>query len=846
MADQGLPAEPAATRSGSPELGWACALMALSGAAGLAWQMAWTLQLGVALGHEIVAVLGITAAVFAGFAVGAGWMGDRIERSRWPGRWYALLEAGIGVWGIGAALCLPDVLPLLSRALGEQPTPAWHALHAWGLPLLLLLPATAAMGATLPALTRQLGATTERPLPLGPLYAANTAGAVMGVLLTSFVLLPAIGLRAAGLAAGGANLLCAAIAWRCWSSQAVPEAPWAAPAAVSRPDRMRALGLLMLSGWLGIGYQALCLRVLAQVTENTVYSQAVLLTAFLLGTALGAALFHAWQGRGRVSAPAAIPALLVAMPFALAAGGLALLEAPWLAARPLAGAGPSLAGEALAGLAAMVPPTLVMGALFSAACQAAAEQGLRPGRAVALNAGAAALAPAGFGTLLVPALGAVTTLALLAAGYVALAVWHGTRSQRPSLLAAGLVTVAAIALLPPLRFVDLGPQERLVWHRDGGMGAVSVVVDEQKVSRLHINNRVQEGSSASGSLEARLAWLPLLTHPAPQRALVLGLGTGYTAYSAAMMPGVAVDAVELLPEVIEASRLFMAAPSAPTPLQPPRILAADARRFVQADGPRYDVIVADLFHPARAGAGSLYTVEHFAAVRQRLAPGGVFCQWLALHQMEMATLDSIVAAFGTVFPGGVVLLAGNSLDTPVVGLWAAADGGLPRRDTVAQRLAELGPALGARLDQARLVDATAVLGNLVGGPDTIRRMAARATPNSDDRPVVSHRAPWDAYGPRTSARQRLEALLDTAAMASARDPARMVAGTSADQARALSTYWSVRDRYLRIGMALRPEADAARLLARMEGPLSRLLDESPQFMPAADALAGLRAAATPR
>ena len=50
---------------------------------------------------------------------------------------------------------------------------------------------------------------------------------------------------------------------------------------------------------------------------------------------------------------------------------------------------------------------------------------------------------------------------------------------------------------------------------------------------------------------------------------------------------------------------------------------------------RYDVIVSDNFHPARSGSAALYTVEHFAAVRERLRRGGVFCQWLPLHQLDM-------------------------------------------------------------------------------------------------------------------------------------------------------------------------------------------------------------------
>ena len=48
----------------------------------------------------------------------------------------------------------------------------------------------------------------------------------------------------------------------------------------------------------------------------------------------------------------------------------------------------------------------------------------------------------------------------------------------------------------------------------------------------------------------------MLLHPAPRQALFLGLGTGVTASAATLDPALRVDAVELLPEVIEASAHF--------------------------------------------------------------------------------------------------------------------------------------------------------------------------------------------------------------------------------------------------------------------------------------------------
>ena len=53
--------------------------------------------------------------------------------------------------------------------------------------------------------------------------------------------------------------------------------------------------LLAATGLLGIGYEVLVVRVLSQVTEDTVYTFALLLAVYLLFTALGAALHPRWR-----------------------------------------------------------------------------------------------------------------------------------------------------------------------------------------------------------------------------------------------------------------------------------------------------------------------------------------------------------------------------------------------------------------------------------------------------------------------------------------------------------------------------------------------------------------------
>ncbi len=363
------------------------------------------------------------------------------------------------------------------------------------------------------------------------------------------------------------------------------------------------------------------------------------------------------------------------------------------------------------------------------------------------------------------------------------------------------------------------------------MAAVSVVEDADGVARLRIDNRQQEGTSATLRVDGRQALLPVFLHPAPRRALFLGLGTGVTASSAAEVPTLQVDAVELLPEVIAASVLFTHALSDGAPNPRLHLVAADARRYVRASDRRYDVIVSDNFHPARSGSGSLYTVEHFEAVRGRLDAGGIFCQWLPLHQLDLETLRSIVQSFVSVYPDGWAMLASNSLETPVLGLVGRGDAGRFDASALREHLASV--VLPERLANIGIEDEFALLGSFVAGPKALKRFAGNAAANTDDHPVVAYRAPRITYTPDSLPRDRLIALLRELSI----EPDELVAASpETELPRRLTAYWAARDRFIESGRAVRPSSDVQEMLAQVREPLLTVLRISPDFRPAYDPL----------
>ena len=814
----------------------------LSGAAALGWQFVWTYQFGLLLGHEFIAVLAVMAAFLGGLSLGAFAFHNVLSRSACPDRWFVASEILIAGWGLVVVYGLPHIASSVSQMISAEPSTTWHFLVAFGVPLFVLLPASLAMGLTLPALELQ----TVKKLP--QLYSLNTLGAVLGVLLIVFLALPMIGVKASAWACAVANIVAALIVFSTPKiKQPVQEI--AAVTAHAGVGRSFLWSALFATGLLGVGYEVLVVRILSQVNENTVYSYAIVLMTYLSGTSIGSCI----EKQHDTNQPQSIhrlERLLAHLLLAVCISGVALWWADVWVYIPK---NLPLLGEALAALLVLLLPSTAMGRVFAFLCELS-KQGARTsvGRAFAINTMGAAIAPILVAVLLFPSFGAGYSLAAIVLGYVGLILL--TRSMltaQPTPPAAkvrrfayafacgaSVLVVFGLASQKPLRFVDVPDGGHLAKYEAGILASVSVVVDREGVSRLHINNREQEGSSAQSAIETKLGLIPILLHPAPGRALFLGYGTGYTATTAARDTALKVTAVELLPEVISAADYFQKQTVANrTARAATKIAIADGRRYVQSGQDQFDVIVADLFHPARNGAGSLYSVEHFENIKQRLAPEGIFCQWLALHQMELGTLQSITAAYLKAFPNAIAVLASNSLDTPVIGL-------------ISKRGAQLGApfisiaAVEGRLrlfadttllNDAKLNNSAALLGTIFADSASLHQWVGTQEPNTDDRPIVIHDAPWTTYGATTSPRARLITLM----AASTARPTDVFVSESDQAYETLAAYWTARQAHLRLGAKVRAELDPEKMLNQIERPMLDILAASPEFQPAVDPLVSL-------
>ena len=750
-------------------------LFFLSGAAALGYQLVWAKMFSTGLGHEMPAVLAIIAAFMAGMALGAWGLDRFIPRSARAGLWLGGLELTIGAWALLMSFSIPSVNDFALRLIGLDPGGFKHWLIAFTIPALVLLPATAAMGATLPAMEKFLSALAPQNESIGSVYAANTFGAVAGTLLAPFVLMPTYGFSGTcvalamvnGLAGMGALVLArrtergvhAASTPARFASSKNSETSDRGTVKRSRlrdraPLSLRRLALtLFVTGLLGISYEVAGVRVLSQVLEGTVFTYAAVLAIFLLGTAAGAAAFHRWWRDVEVARLHA--SLLNAAAAAGLLGIIALARTPLIykSLRTLGDAPSAVLGaELLTALAVFGPVTFCMGALFSHLLAQVRAQRTRIGGVLALNTLGAAVAPALL-VLVLPWAGAKVTLLVVCLGYLLLVL------PRRWMKADGLFSLLIIGVvLSNLQIVETPPGSRAISHREGIMATVVVTEDAQSHRTLRVDNRYQMGGTAAADAEYRQAHLPLLLHPNPQRALFLGVGTGISLGAASLYPQLQADAVELVPEVVDAMKFFEAKNFSAAQFPNFKLHTADARRFVRVTEQTYDVIIADLFHPYRDGAGALYTREHFAAVRQRLATNGLFCQWLPLHQLDEATLRVIVHTFESVFPNCEAWLLRFNVEVPVVALIGRHESSTWETNLVESRLGEV--RLTGELKRMALTDSLRLHGHWLAGREELSRFADRAPLNTDDDQRVTFMAPHQAYQRAPKPYASLQALLD--------------------------------------------------------------------------------------
>jgi len=761
----------------------------LSGAAGLVYQVAWGKSLGLIFGNTVYATATVLAVFMGGLALGSAVLGRWGERVTNPVALYGWIELGVAVTGALSLLGLAGVRWLYVAAhpalAGSSATLV--ALRFAGAAVVLLLP-TFLMGSTLPIMVQ---GTTRSSAELGArvsrLYWVNTLGAVAGTFAAGFGFLPELGFRltvaiavalnvVAGVIslllsgrAGGGVLLAAPASSEPASANANPESPITAHSFVSGERFL--LATFALVGATAMAYEVGWTRLLATTAGSSTYAFTLMLGTFLVGIVLGSAAFDGWQAGGRTVTLGTYAATQTATALAALAFLISFQYMPEFVVYILRQTKESFEGLLLVQLAisaaAMLPAAIAFGfnfpvvTLLIAGKPGATRHAAAVGRAYAANTvgaiGGAVLA----GFWLLPSIGAFRLVAGLAAVNVVLALALQLRHQPRRPLAVGVhaglaLLVAAVAVTGAfydrqlasfnpvlywnlyserLTLQEMAATNDVVFLEDGMNATISVVRSEDYISE-RTNGKV-DASNRDVLTQLLMGHVGAVFHPAPKRALVIGFGSGMTVSTLTLYPEIEhIDCVEIEPAVIHA------APHLETlnrgVLRDPRvrIILEDARSYLLTTRESYDLIISEPSNPWIAGVATLFTTEYYREARRRLAPGGIFVQWVQSYSLFPDDFRMVLATFAPHFQQ-VSVWRGEYSDYLLLARQENAPLTLER---LRERLALSAP-LRADFDRLGISRAEGLLGYHRLDDQDLRRFMRGAALNTDDHTRLEYNAP---------------------------------------------------------------------------------------------------------
>jgi spermidine synthase len=685
-----------------------------SGFATLVYQIVWQRLLVIFSGSDVHSATVIVAAFMAG--LGCGNLAGAQAADRLPPRTnlacFAAAELAIAVFGFFSADLYYGVLyqRFGQVALGVEARGA--------LLFASLLWPTFFMGVSLPLLARALTSDIRVAADVsGRLYACNTAGAAAGAFVATWLLLPAWGLERTLQVSAAVNVLAAAGVAPLLArmregaaSHALLERDSEA-AVVTARSTLDAVpvpfgvwaAIYAISGFLALSLEIVWFRLLGVMLKSTATTFGTLLSIYLTGIGVGAAIGTRFLRFTRAPAHAF---LVVQAAIAIYAGlGITILlaiVADWrrlswlsayfgsyepidaraavkaLAAAPGGGGVPAqfLMLYVVLPVALILPPTLLMGASFPFLMKAVqtdlARLGRRTGGLLTANITGSALGSIVTGWVSLAWLGSSGTLRMLVAIGVLFAVWGLVLSSRAAqrrraVLYGAIVAASAVlfAVMPPgvslwakfhgstAAFVDVG--------EDGSGTSVLRTIPGREPSVVVFANGVGQSWIPYGGIHTVLGALPAFIHPDPRTAAVIGLGSGDTLFGLAGRPELErITCIEIIrPQLDTLNRLLdrWRYPGLVTILTDPRIehVYGDGRLHVMHAPHRYDIIEADALRPTSAYSGMLYSDAYFQLLRDRLTPGGVAVTWSPTPR----THNTFVSVFPHVVSYGDIVLGSN-------------------------------------------------------------------------------------------------------------------------------------------------------------------------------------------
>lgn len=651
-----------------------------SGVAALIYEVVWFQLLELVIGSSAISLAVILATFMGGTCLGSLIAPRAIPVRHHPLKVAAVIEIGIAL----LAMLLLWVMPAIGSV---YLTWAGYGLRGFllrgGVAGACLVVPTFLMGATLPALARQVESTREGVSWLGFFYGANIAGAVLGCLVSGFYLLRKYDVTTATFAAAAVNAAVAATGLLVAEVFQNTRPDWnglfrKTDSNLFTENRNWIVYLTIgLSGLCAMAAETIWTRTLGLLFGASVYTLSIIVAVFLAGLGIGSGI------GSLLSRNLSRPRLALGWCQLLAALCIAWTAYSLAASLPYWPVNPSISSSIWfnvqldldRALWAVLPPTLLWGASFPLALasvrSARKDSGRLMGAVYAANSVGAVTGALAAGLILVVWLGTERAEQLLICVSViaGLLMLIGSGIRKLAMAACGTtVLLAAVVMnsVPAVSKVLIAygryastwvGKSNIVYAREGLNSSVAVSDFPGGVRTFHVAGKIQASNVPRDMrLQRMLGHMTSLMPPKARSVLVIGCGAGITAGAVSIDPAVEhMTIVEIEPLVPQVAAAYFAENNFDV-IHNARVHVQidDGRHYLLTSKDKFDAITADPLDPWVKGAANLYTKEFFEAAKQRLNPGGVVTMYIQLFETNLEAVKSALATFFEVFPNGTI------------------------------------------------------------------------------------------------------------------------------------------------------------------------------------------------
>jgi spermidine synthase len=596
---------------------WYFLFFLISGFCGILYELVW-LRLAMAQFGVTTPLVSAVISMFMG-GLGAGsWLAGQFvrehgEKIKFPAlRLYALTELLIGCSAFALPLEFTWGHRLLHGMVQGSVSSGTYYVASGVIVALAMLPWCTCMGATIPLAMFAIRSDQrfESHRSFSFLYISNVVGALFGTIV------PLLWIEKHGFAGTlhiGAflNLFIAVMAWLI--TLTVRKRSVSASLTVTetfvRQGSRNVLFLLFMTGLATMAMELVWIRLFTVYIGPLVYSFALILFSYLLGTFLGSCVYRDASSKKEFRESQAVWVLIALF------GSLPLLFAdPRLHLHPIFRV--LLGVTPFAAAVGYVTPMLVD--------RWAVGDPDKAGKAYAVNIVGCIVDPLVAGFILLPFAGEHLSMVLLVAPWlVILAPWKRFQGRKPSLIAAYGCVAAIVGMLLFTKDYGILFSPRVVL-RDSTATVTAARTGMERT--LLVNGTGMTSLLPTTKMMAHLTLASLEEPPRSALVICFGMGTTYRSVTSWGIHGTAVELVRSVPKVFS---FFHSDAASVLALPNSHVVIDDGRRYLERTTENYDAIIIDPPPPVgAAGSSLLYSKEFYRLAQNHLSEQGILQQWL--------------------------------------------------------------------------------------------------------------------------------------------------------------------------------------------------------------------------